>query len=457
MVVKSTGRHRLGHNNVSWSVRAAFWLAIVGSILTSQIRPAFQQWMMPEQLDSTSPTVWYRIGTSTNNSITAPEITPPVLQYRGVSGIGHRLARQGAAYHLAKALGLSKMNISWATCFSTQKDEPHEDIWKYLFGSQILDIPPASKPIFPWIHVTRNESKTVTSQNIRIKNDVPNYYRLMLPFYYPYLVDNDYFQKFRTDLEMYDQMLRRFRFRDEVDNFTKTHNFSDYNVIGLHVRAGNGEKGEFLIKGRQIADPTTWIERVAGLLSNYTGSAFFPKNGKPPLVFIATDTESYINDLQHSLKKYAIPVVSFPQPRVNPGTGISIFSTHQSTAKCLADWKYQTIDMVILAFSDVLLTGLYSSYTQTIPITWQFRNDLESSSQLPRVCQFGRQALNLQCYVNWTSWVVQRPTLTALGDKDARGQKFQNQFIAPMQHITKAGVFDSLVDGTSLQVEYLET
>ncbi|VEU38092.1 unnamed protein product [Pseudo-nitzschia multistriata] len=58
----------------------------------------------------------------------------------------------------------------------------------------------------------------------------------------------------------YQQLAALFRFRTGVEDFAVSHAFSERTVVGVHVRTGNGEKGDFARKGRSILDPVAETE-----------------------------------------------------------------------------------------------------------------------------------------------------------------------------------------------------
>lgn len=72
--------------------------------------------------------------------------------------------------------------------------------------------------------------------------------------------------------------------------------FAAHTVVGVHVRAGNGETGDFEAKKRSIDDVDAWVHRMARNIRDMTWEW-----KKLPLLYIATDTSSMIESfVRHS-------------------------------------------------------------------------------------------------------------------------------------------------------------
>jgi hypothetical protein len=108
------------------------------------------------------------------------------------------------------------------------------------------------------------------------------------------------------------------RFKQRVDAFVEQ-TFANHTVLGMHIRAGNGETGDFTNKGRGISSLATLVHeattRIKEMKSNLndTLSAFLLNN--------VTDTPSVIGIFRSELAG-VMPVVDFLQERAAEGEGV---------------------------------------------------------------------------------------------------------------------------------------
>ena len=61
--------------------------------------------------------------------------------------------------------------------------------------------------------------------------------------------------------------------------FIKEHKFDQHFVMGLHVRAGNGEVGDFTQKGRELDDLVSWIDSFAKMMVDFVSSKQYHAHG----------------------------------------------------------------------------------------------------------------------------------------------------------------------------------
>ena len=187
-----------------------------------------------------------------------PEEQAVRIRFEAFAGLGHRLVRQSNAFHLSKALNLTRLSVDWLTC----KGAPMFD---HLFGKGPLVVPSPTQPLFPFLHSTDGRlGRRDAAGTVVFKNEVDHYtnrimhrdkkalHNMTPPFY----------GKVQSDVEMYRQLLTLFRFRDRVQTFRQANNVSDHTLLGLHVRAGNGEQGDFNEKGRAFSDLDRWISNI---------------------------------------------------------------------------------------------------------------------------------------------------------------------------------------------------
>ena len=342
------------------------------------------------------------------------------IRYRAFAGLGHRLARMSNAFHLSKALNLTRLSADWLTCRADQ-DTANQNvkfefqIFDHLFGRGPLVVPTSTKPLFPFLHSTDGRLIHGDAQSeVGFSNEVPYYVSdsggrelesLTPPFY----------GKVQSDFEMYRQLLALFRFRGRVQNFRQAHNFSDHTILGLHVRAGNGEQGDFKNKKRAISDLDRWISKITDLISGYSKHQAFPR---PPMIFLSTDTFEVISKLRDAFSKHEIPVTFAPQEWVPSGEGVSFaYGRGLNLSSCLQGWVSQFMDMMLLSESDILIAGKYSSFTQTLPLSIIFQkaamlhktasSSAESSLMVhPKFCEIVADGDLMFCFDNFRDWIM---------------------------------------------------
>jgi hypothetical protein len=185
-----------------------------------------------------------------------------------------------------------------------------------------------------------------------------------------------------------------------VDAFRNDH-FVGHTVIGLHIRAGNGEFGDFVKKNRTIHDVNEWSRSMSKLLislsKNFTD---------PPLLFIATDTAHIVSNFKTMLKD-EMPVVELSQDRVDNGKGV-MFGARGSVAnsgdKCLHGWSDSLSDMLLLSYADVVVAGRPSSFTQSIPMTLSLGTTKSERKVLQSFCEVNPEASALKCFEDLIDW-----------------------------------------------------
>jgi hypothetical protein len=232
------------------------------------------------------------------------------------------LGRQVPAYHLAAGLELDKLYVFWGNNCGVN------DLFAQLFGTNYLPISNNLNITFPFNIDWLEEKKTTNSTNStqettqKISWIFGNYPVAM--FDRPQQVPNDAYEgQVRAEASMYRVMMDRFVYKDEVLAFQRNHSFDRHTVIGLHLRHGNGETGDFADKGREMKVPEgVWLANFVSMIFNYTrtDSRF---QSKPPLIFLATDGPSRLKDILESDLNHEVPVVMVPQPRVAEGEGVS--------------------------------------------------------------------------------------------------------------------------------------
>jgi hypothetical protein len=271
------------------------------------------------------------------------------VAYRACCGLGHRLARLEDAAHVA-LLYEATLEVVWSDC--------GPDTFQQLFGPEPLLLGQSSATL------DGHDSTREARYHWTFANDVPSCYGVQGVHRRPDLCDTAIVQG--TDQagpRLYQELLDRYVRRDVVQNFIETH-FAGKLSIGMHIRAGNNETGDFTSKNRQIHDMNAFVklnaERVRVMISPHAG---------PAVLFVATDTPSYVQAFRDELNGI-MPVVELQQMRAAEGTGV-LFGEHGAPRPegetCVEGWHAALQDMMILASTNVVFASTYSSFTRTMP------------------------------------------------------------------------------------------
>lgn len=314
-------------------------------------------------------TTWRSVVSNSPNTTTSQ--SPTRLIHQGSFGLGHRLSKLTAAYDLAKRLGVSVLQVDWGHC------DDNANIFEYLFASD--KVPVAA---------SHTAGKNDHERTILIRNDVSGYYagQAYKNFHLPITphLKEQWRAKIESDDHFLSSVLSKFRFETNVQQFQQWHNFDAHTVIGVHIRAGNGERDHFEQASRgHDMDPRAFVQRLGDAMAR------LPKI-RNPLVFVATDTEEYVGLLKEILP---YPVVSFEdQPRYNSGV------SYQQTTNCLENWKSSVIDMLLLGSTNVLIATSRSTFTQIAPslLVWKKGG---------RFCEYDHLQFQLSCFDNADAWL----------------------------------------------------
>uniref|UniRef100_A0A7S4ARS6 Uncharacterized protein n=1 Tax=Pseudo-nitzschia australis TaxID=44445 RepID=A0A7S4ARS6_9STRA len=192
------------------------------------------------------------------------------------------------------------------------------------------------------------------------------------------------------DDRFYRQLKASFLFNDRVRAFADEHRFSERLVLGIHIRAGNGETGDFVNKNRGIEDIDSWVVEMAKTMdqlirkiqlaqhdkvknntsSYYSSSTLLSSSSLPPLLFVATDDGLVVGKMANATKPYNIEAISLPQERMETGSGVSYkgFKSKSEDNQCKESWFSQIADAILLGAADVVIAARYSSFTQSLPL-----------------------------------------------------------------------------------------
>jgi len=296
------------------------------------------------------------------------------VEYRACCGLGHRLSKMVDAYHIARTKNYG-FRAFWDFC------DNKTESFHYFFGPQPLSELEHVKDGRETIKISNEADCTVPfirrgdKERCRCPSD--------------YITSNGLF---------FNSLVERFRFNDEVETFRRKHYFDDHFVLGMHIRAGNGEVGDFSRKNRGIANMTVWVQSISNIVLSLSKTL---GDGRPTLLFLATDTASVVEMIRHSLRG-KMDVVVYEQNRPPEGSGV-IFGqtgpgdqTIQTTGIC-QDWKNVLMDMMILTSSDVIISGRPSSFTQSLPM------GVALSRENRMYCEVNLNT-TYQCYQTFKEW-----------------------------------------------------
>jgi hypothetical protein len=187
----------------------------------------------------------------------------------------------------------------------------------------------------------------------------------------------------------------RFQEQHKIIAFQKQYGWDDHHVIGLHIRGGNGEERHFQESNRSLNDSFEFTRQVVDLIARN----LVPPD-KPPLLFLATDTPSLIPVVQSAAKLHQIPAIIFPQDRLEENQGVS-FAHWTEGAKCLAGWNNMWIDSMLLASSNVLVAGTFSTFTQVLPRTLVL-------GDARTYCEVDRSGSRMSCFQDPLTWLFRQ-------------------------------------------------
>lgn len=255
-------------------------------------------------------------------------------------------------------------------------------------------------------------SNTSYHQYARTNNDVPGFFKLIRDG----SCASCNLNKAAADVSFYRDLRDRFRLQSVVDAFRARH-FSGKTVVGMHIRAGNGERGDFKIRGRGIGNMTKWLDSLTDQL---LAAAKNQKWGDAVL-FLATDTPSVIDNVRKLLSKenelMAVDVVSVDQFRPAEGSGV-LFGVQGKIERqnelCLQGWENTIMDMMLLSHADVLIAARPSSFTQSLPMQIVLATDEANRVVAHPYCEVNPDATEMRCYSDFADWCCRGRTVFSL-------------------------------------------
>lgn len=314
----------------------------------------------------------------------SPKLSPSFssVDYFGCCGAGHRFSKLADAYYLAKRVEFS-IRVFFGYCTDTD-----EEIFSSFFGPQ------------PYDEAEAMAKSATPDMVLKVNNEAPGFIRLIREGPNTTCLCTD--DRLESDVELFRGLRDRFRAKDRVDSF-RDQFFANHTVIGMHVRAGNGETGDFERKNRTISDASKWQESIAKHLVSMSVNW---ANAHPPLLFIATDTAHIITSFRKLLAG-RMPVVHLLQDRKDHGQGV-LFGERGNVTKtgheCMGGWESVFTDMMILSHADVVVAARPSSFTQSIPMTLALSTEKAGRKVAKSYCEVNPAATQYVCYEDLKDW-----------------------------------------------------
>jgi hypothetical protein len=433
-------RCRLGRHALSC---LALFLIIFGSI------PLIITWEGPVALKGIDLS-------KTRSPHSSPRDDRSSVDYIACCGLGHRLVRMADAFSIrTEFFPHFDFRVFWGWCGNGE--EGVAEVFANLFGATIsgegtdlLQSSPIDHDYFgnktvagaATKEINGNMTELLRGHRVRFLNEVGNGFR---PLRRTGSVSSCPCQaeKIASDLKLYSSLRDRFRHHKVLDEFCERHDWDHHFVIGLHIRAGNGEGGDFAKKGRQIVDdPDAWLQQVVQHLQDlWELQSKLSPGLPPPLLFVATDTVSLLDDQSYLQTQEIMPVVDWAQDRRGQGTGVFFGQTGEvsnrqaeNQAQCLGRWQDAVGDMFLLSRADLVVAGRPSSFVQTLPMSLALGRPKQERKIEPTYCEIIDHPLGaadssiknnmeapsgnstakattlLHCFSSYLEWCCQHPT-----------------------------------------------
>ena len=260
---------------------------------------------------------------------------------------------------------------------------------------------------------------SLTHHYARINNDVPGFHKLLRNGSHCHVC---HAEKAHNDVEFYADLRDRFQHhRSTVADFYQLHLRKNPTtiVIGMHIRAGNGESGDFAQRGRTIENIDVWLEHLTDLIVQ----ASRDHHWNDVVLFLATDTPHLVDQLQALLlrkkqwNESGITVVHRNQIQPTEGSGV-LFGQQgdvESTGDdCLRGWEDALADMILLSHADVVIAARPSSFTQSLPMSLVLATNSSTRRVAEPYCEVNADASKMTCFGNFSDWCCRGRTAFSL-------------------------------------------
>jgi len=413
---------------------------------------ASQSFSAASNNDEASYLEWLQVARNRSLNLSLEE-EPIRIMYRAMNGLGHQLVRLSSAYHFAMTYQIPRV---WPThnpvCGG---GDTILTIYNHLIGEGqlMVDIPYfGDKNLFRNPNLFSRPNITLDhggqQRVIHMPNEVPGYFHASVysnVWSVDYLMKGNSLAKEETDYQLYHQLMLLFEHRHKmrIKRVMEATRFNEHTVFGLHIRTGNGEKGDFAFKQRGMDDLDGWLTRVVSLLCDYKDkhSLFFTQ--KPLMVYVGTDTGSVIPKLQsHSNKTCGIPFVSSDQTFVEEGKSVTWHKKYDDLGKCLKGWEDMFLDMYLFTRCNSVLTGTYSSFTQSAPLSFMMHKSKQQQKEQQDkgneqhhhphyFCDVGLEGNRMDCATTLIEWLNRTSHIT-WGSLNGTKQRMKHEIMFPV-------------------------
>ncbi|KAL3939839.1 MAG: hypothetical protein SGBAC_005517 [Bacillariaceae sp.] len=283
------------------------------------------------------------------------------IHYVAIAGLGHRLVRHAAAVYIGRSLGFAVRGY-WSKYNDFHNGT--KDLFLELFdpftrdGFAFVNSTKKTVRFVNGVHGMKGPAQHCSSSQQNGICQQRNTHGIECATCGctngEIQVHYDFYKSLRDE---------KYTRRDLVSAFRRNHKFSSHTVLGIHIRAGNGEKRDFTLKQRGIHhDPKEYVAALIQVIRNTIPVENLPK---PPLIFLATDQPMYRIPVADEVQNQNLswPVVVLEQDFAKSGV---ILYGH---GKYKEKWHSMFQDMVLLSYSDVLIATQYSSFVQSMPMS----------------------------------------------------------------------------------------
>jgi hypothetical protein len=321
------------------------------------------------------------------------------------------------------------------------------DVFAHLFGSNVLYGSGAAAAGRAGKPKAKAPKQSVVE--VRIRNDVPGYYAGQMsknaqteltPSLWQSWVD----KMEGTDLELFDQLLARFRHQGIVEEYRREKGWDGSRLVaGVHLRLGNGERGHFAESGRGSADAASLVRDAVDLVQRYLDASEEKGGGSgrpPPALFVATDTPAALPLVRAELGRLAPALELWPSPTASrlPPAGVSY--ALESSETCLEGWVDAMVDQALLSRVDVLVAPARSTFTQILPRAVVLGGggtfcEVEVAEEDPPAPGSGPPPprRRMVCFESSAGWLLRNGTETAIEPpmEKGKGQQVQQRRYLP--------------------------
>lgn len=420
------------------------------------------------------------------------------VHHRGQSGLGHQLQRLSCVYHLAM---LYKIPRVWLDSNPVCGGRSHVySIHNFLLGPHdvdtlaasplLVDVPysytgraknmyedpalvrlPAFFPNLTFVNETA-PFENAFKRYVSINNDVRGYHNMHDESQLEEMIQHDFWGKDASDYQMYDQMMVLFgrRHAERVRALAERVQWHRHTVFGLHIRTGNGEKGDFAAKRRGMPRLDAWVVRAVRLLCDYRHAHPGHFVDRPLLLYVGTDTASVVPQLRAASDLACrIPVVSAAQRHPGDGEGASFraFANPKGeateTEACLDGWRDMFLDMYAFTRCNTVVAGTYSSFTQAAPLSYVMhkakayrrRSTATAASgdgdRHPHYfCEMGNEGNRMDCFDTLASWLRRTAPVVEWGNLAAPKQRMRHEVQFP-SNVSARAIHPMYFEGTALR------